>query len=103
MRSVATLAVAASHEINNPLMALIASLDSSRERRHPTRTGRRALSVALAAAWEIKRSVSWAVSLGSSTPWGDPICRRCSISKSPAGERVLNRERPDPTLQIRGR
>jgi signal transduction histidine kinase len=27
MRSVATLAVAASHEINNPLMALVASLE----------------------------------------------------------------------------
>jgi signal transduction histidine kinase len=104
MRSVATLAVAAGHEINNPLMALIASLELLERTQTPNAYGQARLSVALAAAWEIKEKVR---QLGRITrleqPWGDPICRRCSISKSPAGERVLNRERPDPTLQIRGR
>lgn len=57
MRSVATLAVAASHEINNPLMALIASLELLERTQTPNAYGQARLSVALAAAWEIKEKV----------------------------------------------
>src|SRR5258705_8047808 len=57
LRSVATLAVAASHEINNPLMALIASLELLERTQTLDAYGRARLSVALAAAWEIKEKV----------------------------------------------
>ena len=57
LRSVATLAVAASHEINNPLMALIASLELLERTQTLDAYGQARLSVALAAAWEIKETV----------------------------------------------
>jgi signal transduction histidine kinase len=57
LRSVATLAVAASHEINNPLMTLIASLELLEKTQTLDAYGQARLSVALAAAWEIKEAV----------------------------------------------
>jgi signal transduction histidine kinase len=52
LRSVATLAAAASHEINNPLMALIASLELPERTQTLNAYGQARLSVVLAAAWE---------------------------------------------------
>src|SRR5258705_8597742 len=57
VRSVATLAVAASHEINNPFMALIASLELLERTQTLDAYGQARLRVALAAAWEIKEAV----------------------------------------------
>jgi hypothetical protein len=51
------LAVAASHEINNPLMALIASLELLEKTQTLDADGHARLGVALAAAWEIKEKV----------------------------------------------
>jgi signal transduction histidine kinase len=57
LRSVATLGVAASHEINNPLMVLIASLELLERTQTLDADGHARLRVALAAAWEIKEKV----------------------------------------------
>jgi signal transduction histidine kinase len=57
LRSVAMLAVAASHEINNPLMALIASLELLEKTQTLDADGHACLGVALAAAWEIREKV----------------------------------------------
>ena len=57
VRSIATLGVAASHEINNPLMALIASLELLERPLTLDAYGQARLRVALAAAWEIKEKV----------------------------------------------
>ena len=57
LRSIATLAVAASHEINNPLMALIASLELLEKTQTLDAYGHARLRVALTAAWQIKEKV----------------------------------------------
>jgi signal transduction histidine kinase len=57
LRSIATLGVAASHEINNPLMALIASLELLERTQTLDAYGQARLRVALTAAWEIKETV----------------------------------------------
>lgn len=57
LHAVNTLGVAASHEINNPLMALIASLELLERTQTLDADGRTSLAVALAAAWEIKEKV----------------------------------------------
>ena len=57
LRSVATLAVAASHAINNPLMALVASLELLERTQTLDAYGHARLDVALAAAEEIQEKV----------------------------------------------
>ena len=57
LRSIATLAVAASHEINNPLMALIASLELLERTQALDAYGQARLRAALAATDQITETV----------------------------------------------
>jgi len=57
LRVVATLAAAAGHEINNPLMALVASLELLERTQTLDAYGHARLGVALAAAAEIKEQI----------------------------------------------
>lgn len=57
LRIVATLATATSHEINNPLMAVMGNLELLERRRRLDAYGRERLAAALAAADEIKEKV----------------------------------------------
>ena len=67
-------------------MALIASLELLERTQTPNAYGQARLSVALAAAWEIKEKVR---QLGRITRLeravGGPICRRCSSRKVQLG------------------
>jgi signal transduction histidine kinase len=57
LRSVATLAAAVSHEINNPLMAVMINLELLERTHRLDAYGRERLEAALAAADEIKEKV----------------------------------------------
>jgi signal transduction histidine kinase len=57
LRSVATLAAAASHEINNPLMVIVANLELLERTQTLHADGRARLGAALAAAGQIKERV----------------------------------------------
>src|SRR5882672_8308176 len=101
LRSVSTLAVAASHEINNPLMALIASLELLE--RTPTLDGygQARLRVALGAAWEIKEKVR---QLGRITRFelatgGSDLPSMLDLEKSSRGA-SSEPEWSDPTVQV---
>jgi signal transduction histidine kinase len=57
LRSVATLAAAASHEINNPLMVIVGNLALVERTQTLDADGRACLAAALAAADEIKERI----------------------------------------------
>jgi signal transduction histidine kinase len=57
LRSVATLAAAASHEINNPLMVIVANLELLERTQTLDAYGRVRLGAALAAAGQIKDKI----------------------------------------------
>jgi signal transduction histidine kinase len=57
LRSVATLAAAASHEINNPLMVIVASLELLERTQTLDADGHARLAAALAAAGQIKEKI----------------------------------------------
>lgn len=82
LRSVATLAAAAGHEINNPLMAIVGSLEILEKTQPLDAYGRARLAAALVAAGQIAEAIR---RLGRITRLelavGDPICRPCSISR----------------------
>jgi signal transduction histidine kinase len=57
LRSVATLAAAASHEINNPLMVIVANLELLERTQMLDADGHARLGAALAAAGRIKEKI----------------------------------------------
>jgi hypothetical protein len=100
LHSVAMLAATVSHEINNPLMTMVANLELLERTQTLDAYGRARLGAALAAADQIKETIRrLGASRGSSSPPTDPICRRCSISRSRAWGRMVSTEARLPTCR----